>query len=66
MFALASIGQLIVGHFLDKLGPRIVFMTAAFVQLVFFSLDAPVARGYDGAYRDENIGTDAGAQSRRA
>ena len=38
VFALASIGQLIVGHFLDKLGPRIVFMTAAFVQLVFFSL----------------------------
>jgi MFS family permease len=38
VFALASVGQLIVGHFLDKLGPRIVFMTAAFVQLVFFSL----------------------------
>jgi MFS family permease len=38
VFALASIGQLIVGHFLDKLGPRIVFMTAASVQLVFFSL----------------------------
>jgi len=38
VFALASIGQLIVGHFLDKLGPRVVFMTAAFVQLVFFSL----------------------------
>jgi MFS family permease len=38
VFALASMGQLIVGHFLDKLGPRIVFMTAAFVQLVFFSL----------------------------
>jgi MFS family permease len=38
VFALGSIGQLVVGHFLDKLGPRIVFMTAAFVQLVFFSL----------------------------
>jgi MFS family permease len=38
VFALASIGQLIVGHFLDKLGPRVVFMTAAAVQLLFFSL----------------------------
>jgi MFS family permease len=38
VFALGSMGQLIVGHFLDKLGPRIVFITAASVQLVFFSL----------------------------
>jgi MFS family permease len=38
VFALASIGQLIVGHFLDRLGPRVVFMTAAAVQLLFFSL----------------------------
>jgi MFS family permease len=38
VFALGSMGQLVVGHFLDRLGPRIVFMTAAFVQLVFFSL----------------------------
>lgn len=37
VFALASIGQLIVGHFLDRLGPRTVFMTAAAVQLVFFA-----------------------------
>jgi MFS family permease len=36
VFALASIGQLIVGHFLDRLGPRAVFMTAAAVQVVFF------------------------------
>jgi MFS family permease len=36
VFALASIGQLIVGHFLDRLGPRTVFMTAAALQLVFF------------------------------
>jgi MFS family permease len=36
VFALASIGQLIVGHFLDRLGPRTVFMTAAAIQVVFF------------------------------
>jgi len=36
VFALASIGQLIVGHFLDRLGPRTVFMAAAALQVVFF------------------------------
>jgi len=36
VFAIASIGQLIVGHFLDRLGPRTVFMTAAALQVVFF------------------------------
>jgi deoxycytidine triphosphate deaminase len=36
------------------------------LQLVFFTLDAPTARGYDGAYQDENIATDPPAQSRRA
>jgi MFS family permease len=36
VFAVASIGQLIVGHFLDRLGPRTVFMTAAALQVVFF------------------------------
>jgi len=39
---------------------------ARLLQLVFFTLDTPTARGYDGAYQDENIGTDAAAQSRRA
>ena len=38
VFALASIGQLIVGHFLDKLGPRTVFIAAAGLQLLFFSM----------------------------
>jgi MFS family permease len=38
VFALASIGQLIVGHFLDRLGPRAVFMTAAALQVVFFMM----------------------------
>lgn len=38
---------------------------ARLLQLVFFTLDAPTARGYDGAYQDENIAADAPAQSRR-
>jgi len=38
VFAVASIGQLIVGYYLDRVGPRIVFMTAAVLQLVFFAL----------------------------
>jgi MFS family permease len=38
VFALASVGQLIVGHFLDKLGPRTVFITAAGTQMVFFAI----------------------------
>jgi MFS family permease len=38
VFALASIGQLIVGHLLDKLGPRAVFMGAASLQMLFFAL----------------------------
>jgi dUTP pyrophosphatase len=39
---------------------------ARLLQLVFFTLDAPTARGYDGAYQDENLGADRSAQSRRA
>jgi dUTP pyrophosphatase len=39
---------------------------ARLLQLVFFTLDAPTARGYDGAYQNENIGPDSSAQSRRA
>ncbi len=37
VFALASVGQLIVGHLLDRLGPRTVFMSAAALQVVFFA-----------------------------
>jgi MFS family permease len=37
VFAVASIGQLIVGHFLDRLGPRTVFVTAAALQVAFFA-----------------------------
>ncbi|KAB2920079.1 MAG: MFS transporter [Hyphomicrobiaceae bacterium] len=38
VFALASVGQLVVGHLLDRLGPRTVFIGAAAVQLVFFAM----------------------------
>jgi MFS family permease len=38
VFAVASIGQLIVGHYLDRLGPRTVFMTAAVIQVAFFAI----------------------------
>lgn len=39
---------------------------ARVLQLVFFTLDVPTARGYDGAYQDENIDAGSSAQSRRA
>jgi dUTP pyrophosphatase len=39
---------------------------ARVLQLVFFTLDSPTARGYDGTYLDENIEPDRSAQSRRA
>ena len=38
VFALGSMGQLVVGHYLDRLGPRTVFIAAATIQLVFFLL----------------------------
>ena len=38
VFAMASIGQLIVGHYLDKLGPRTVFMAASSLQCLFFAI----------------------------
>lgn len=38
VFAVASIAQVIVGRLLDKLGPRTVFLGAALIQMVFFSL----------------------------
>jgi len=37
VFAVGSVGQLIVGHFLDRLGPRTVFMAAAALQVAFFA-----------------------------
>jgi dUTP pyrophosphatase len=39
---------------------------ARLLQLVFFTLNAPTARGYDGAYQGENLAGDVLRQSRRA
>jgi MFS family permease len=38
VFALGSMGQLVVGHYLDRVGPRTVFATAALVQTIFFAI----------------------------
>ena len=38
VFAAASVGQLVVGYYLDRVGPRLTFMAAAAIQLVFFAL----------------------------
>lgn len=38
VFAVASLAQLVVGSMLDKWGPRVVFLIAATIQIVFFSL----------------------------
>jgi MFS family permease len=38
VFALGSMGQLVVGHYLDKVGPRTVFAVAAATQVVFFAI----------------------------
>ncbi|CAN5384420.1 MFS transporter [soil metagenome] len=37
VFAVASLAQLVVGSLLDKLGPRMVFMIVAVIQVVFFA-----------------------------
>ena len=37
VFAAASIGQLIVGYYLDRVGPRLTFMAAAATQMIFFA-----------------------------
>ena len=38
VFAVASVAQLIVGGLLDTYGPRRIFMVAATLQIIFFSL----------------------------
>jgi MFS family permease len=38
VFAVASMAQLAVGSMLDKWGPRVVFLIAAAIQIVFFAL----------------------------
>lgn len=37
VFAVASLAQLVVGSMLDRFGPRIVFLCAAAIQIVFFA-----------------------------
>ena len=37
VFAAASVGQLIVGYYLDRAGPRVTFMAAAATQMIFFA-----------------------------
>jgi MFS family permease len=38
VFAIASLAQLVVGRLLDTLGPRVVFIGTAAMELVFFAL----------------------------
>jgi MFS family permease len=38
VFAVASLAQLVVGSMLDRYGPRIVFLVAAAIQIVFFAI----------------------------
>jgi len=38
VFAVASMAQLVVGFFLDRVGPRRVFTVVALIQLTFFSV----------------------------
>lgn len=37
VFAIASLGQIVVGRLIDRLGPRTVFMSVAGLQAVFFA-----------------------------
>jgi MFS family permease len=46
VFAVASIAQLIVGSLLDKFGARLVFMGAATIQFVFFSIMPGLSDGF--------------------
>jgi MFS family permease len=46
VFAVASLAQLLVGSMLDRFGPRIVFLMAASVQIVFFALMPGLREGW--------------------
>jgi len=46
VFAVASMAQLLVGSLLDRYGPRLVFMGAAMVQVVFFALMPGLTGGW--------------------
>ena len=46
VFAVASLAQLVVGSMLDRFGPRIVFLMAATVQIVFFAVMPGLREGW--------------------
>jgi len=46
VFAVASLAQLVVGSMLDRYGPRIVFLTAAAIQIVFFAIMPGLTDGW--------------------
>ncbi len=46
VFAVASMAQLVVGGLLDRFGPRRVFMGAALIQVVFFSVMPGLTDGF--------------------
>jgi MFS family permease len=49
VFAIASIGQLIVGRLLDRVGPRTVFLVTASLQVIFFAA-MPGLRDWPAAF----------------
>jgi MFS family permease len=46
VFAVASMAQLVVGSLLDRYGPRIVFLAAAAIQIVFFAVMPGLSDGW--------------------
>jgi MFS family permease len=46
VFVIASLAQLVVGSLLDRIGPRLVFMGAAAIQVVFFGVMAGLRDGW--------------------
>ena len=46
VFAVASLAQLVVGSLLDKYGPRIVFLAAAAIQILFFAIMPGLTDGW--------------------
>jgi MFS family permease len=45
-FAVASLAQIVVGHMLDRYGPRTVFLGAAALQAVFFAVMPGLTDGF--------------------
>jgi MFS family permease len=46
VFAIASLAQLVVGALLDRYGPRLIFLVAATIQIVFFALMPGLSGGW--------------------